>query len=66
MQGFFANFVKTGNPNGAGLPQWPAANNGPAVQVMRLDVDSRVEPDRTRDRYLFLDTLYMKPRKDGT
>ena len=48
MQAFFANFVKTGNPNGAGVPQWPAANGGPAIQVMRLDVDSRVEPDRTR------------------
>src|SRR5204863_5117922 len=26
MEGYFANFVKTGNPNGQGLAQWPAAN----------------------------------------
>ena len=58
MQGYFANFVKTGTPNGPGLPAWPAANAGNAIQVMHLDVDARVEPDRKRDRYLFLDQLY--------
>lgn len=26
MSGYWANFVKTGNPNGAGLPEWPAYN----------------------------------------
>jgi para-nitrobenzyl esterase len=63
MQGYFANFVKTGNPNGPGLPQWPAANNGPTAQFMRLDVDSRAEADKTRERYLFLDSIYAKPPK---
>jgi len=66
MHTFFANFVKTGNPNGPGVPQWPAANSGPLVQFMRLDVDSRAEPETHRERYLFLDTVYLKPRKDGT
>jgi para-nitrobenzyl esterase len=63
MQAFFANFVKTGNPNGPGVPQWPAANHGPIVQFMRLDLDSHAEPDKTRERYLFLDTLYVTPKK---
>jgi para-nitrobenzyl esterase len=62
MQAFFANFVKTGNPNGPGMPDWPAANKGPVIQIMRLDVDSRAEPDKTRERYLFLDTVYGKPQ----
>ncbi len=62
MQGYFANFVKTGNPNGQGLPQWPAANSGP-IQFMRIDVDTHVEADKTRDRYLFLDSVYMKQPK---
>ncbi len=63
MQGYFANFVKTGNPNGPGLPQWPAANGGATTQFMRLDVDSRAEAEKTRERYLFLDSIYNKPPK---
>ncbi|HEX8150993.1 MAG TPA: carboxylesterase family protein [Pyrinomonadaceae bacterium] len=55
LQGYFANFIKKGDPNGPGLPRWPAVSNGGAVRVMRLAVDSRVEDDRHRARYLFLD-----------
>jgi para-nitrobenzyl esterase len=55
MQGYFANFVKAGDPNGPGLPTWPAANRGDAVRIMHIDVDTRLEPDKHRGRYLFLD-----------
>ena len=55
MQRYFANFIKTGSPNGAGLPAWPAASAGTAGQVLRFDVQTRVEPDQTRARYLFLE-----------
>ncbi|MCC9167284.1 carboxylesterase/lipase family protein [Pontibacter harenae] len=60
MQDYFANFIKTINPNGAGLPQWPAANTGDKVQVMHIDVKSEVKPDETRDRYLFLESATGK------
>jgi para-nitrobenzyl esterase len=59
FQNYFANFVKTGDPNGAGLLKWPASTDS-SVQVMRLDVTPRVEPDRHKERYLFLDKIYMK------
>ncbi len=54
MQNYFANFIKNFDPNGPGLPQWPAMR-GDNSQVMRIDVESRAEPDQTRSRYLFLD-----------
>jgi para-nitrobenzyl esterase len=54
MQGYFANFIKTGNPNAAGLPTWPAASQQ-GGQVLRLDVTTKAEPDQTRARYQFLE-----------
>ena len=59
MQDYFADFVKTGDPNGAGLPAWPAANRGFSEPVMRLDVNSRAEPETHRERYRFLDRFYF-------
>jgi para-nitrobenzyl esterase len=60
MQGYFANFVKKGDPNGEGLPQWPAANAPGGGQVMRIDVKSSAAPDATREQYLFLDRTYAE------
>ena len=59
MQGYFANFVKKGNPNGPGLPKWPEANAGKTVRVMHIDVESKVQPETVRDRYLLLDQTYQ-------
>jgi para-nitrobenzyl esterase len=57
MQRYFANFIAAGDPNGPGLPRWPAGNagaEGAPVMRMRLDVAPRAEPE-PRARYLFLD-----------
>src|ERR1017187_3484477 len=56
MQDYFANFIRTGNPNGVGSPEWHATSDG-ALPVMRIDVETRAEADRHRGRYLLLDRL---------
>jgi para-nitrobenzyl esterase len=55
MQGFFANFIKTGNPNGLGVPAWPAVAGNNAATVMYIDVNSKAETEKSRGRYLFLE-----------
>ena len=54
MQDYWVNFAKTGNPNGPGLPQWPAYNQSGDWQVMHFDATPAASPDDTRSRYLFL------------
>jgi para-nitrobenzyl esterase len=58
MQLFFANFIKTGNPNGLGVPHWPAIRNGQPAQVMRIDATTGVETEKHRDRYLLMNTFF--------
>jgi len=55
MQNFFANFIKTGNPNGNGLPVWKTLTTGEPIYFMRIAVESRSETEKHRARYLFLD-----------
>jgi para-nitrobenzyl esterase len=60
MQAYFANFVRSGDPNGPGLPAWPPANRGEDVPVLHIDIRTRAEPDVHRARYRFLDELPAK------
>ncbi|WP_025762211.1 carboxylesterase/lipase family protein [Dyadobacter tibetensis] len=61
MSSYFANFIKTGNPNGENLPQWDAATPDDAnPPVMVIDTQSKTERASDEGRYLFLDTFYQK------
>ena len=60
MQAFFANFIKTGNPNGFGVPEWPAVDNNKGVQVMHINVDTKAMEDKNGKRYLFMDKTAKK------
>jgi para-nitrobenzyl esterase len=61
MEEYFANFIKTGNPNGSGLAKWPAANSGESVQFLQIDVDTRAEEAHHEGRYRLLDKLAAQP-----
>ena len=43
MSSYWTNFAKTGNPNGAGLPDWPVFS-GSSQQVMYFDGQSSAQP----------------------
>ena len=55
MEGYFANFIKTGNPNGANLPNWPAAKpKDGGLLRQAIGVDTHTIVDRNAARYEFL------------
>jgi para-nitrobenzyl esterase len=58
MQEYFANFIKTGNPNGKGLSNWPKFSDGRRIVI---DTNtSAADAEKARARYEFLDQFYLK------
>jgi para-nitrobenzyl esterase len=62
MNGYFANFIKTGDPNGGGLPIWPKASlDAAGLRRQIIDVDTRSVPFPEQSRYVSADPLlYMR------
>jgi para-nitrobenzyl esterase len=54
-----ANFVRTGDPNGPGAPDWP--EYGKSRKVMYFDSESKAAPEEFRSRYEFLDSVGERP-----
>jgi para-nitrobenzyl esterase len=62
---YYANFCKTGNPNGQGLPKWTAITkeNLDAAPVMKIDVESKevASPER-ENAYHTLEKYYRSKK----
>jgi para-nitrobenzyl esterase len=52
IMGYWTNFAKNGDPNGAGLPEWPKYAEGD--DLIHLDSTITSGPDTLRARYEFL------------
>ncbi|MCP9235149.1 carboxylesterase/lipase family protein [Lewinella sp. JB7] len=63
MVRYLANFVKTGDPNGGELPQWPNLDDAEYPAVMILDAESKAEAFRAEPRYRYLTNMYDKARR---
>jgi para-nitrobenzyl esterase len=57
IMSYWANFARSGDPNGAGLPVWPRFTGKSGPQIMHLDVRSEARPDVLEARYATLDAI---------
>ena len=58
MEGYFANFIKTGDPNGSGLPHCPAATpKDGGLLRQEIGTDTHTIVDRDAARYEFLQRI---------
>lgn len=62
MQAYFLNFIKNGNPNGLGLPNWPEVESNTDAIFLKIDVDTHAEKESHRDRYLLMDAFLKAPK----
>lgn len=61
MQNYFANFIKTGNPNGEGLVNWnPIKGNDTNPPYLVIDVVSEEKKSEVESRYHFHDQYFGK------
>jgi para-nitrobenzyl esterase len=60
MMNYFANFIKTGNPNGEKLPLWSVAKDEKNPEIMVIDLESKSKKAENDARYLFLDKAFAK------
>jgi para-nitrobenzyl esterase len=60
MQRYWANFARSSDPNGPGLPKWPVYSAADGWPVMFLDAKSATHRDDQRERYLFLTEAWVK------
>lgn len=60
---YWTNFAKTGNPSGAGLPEWPMYRAEAGYPIMHLEPRPHAEPDSHLKHYAVLDSIPPSPRK---
>ncbi|XOV92835.1 MAG: carboxylesterase/lipase family protein [Bacteroidota bacterium] len=58
MHEYYSNFIKTGNPNGDGLPEWPAVEtDNESPMIMNFDTQTELVPASLDYRFRYLEEM---------
>jgi para-nitrobenzyl esterase len=64
MSSYFVNFAKSGDPNGAGLPQWPSFSES-SQTVMYLDAKPSARPVPNLTQLKAMDAYFASRREEA-
>jgi para-nitrobenzyl esterase len=59
MSGYWLNFIKTGNPNGEGIPEWKSYDKT-SGNIMEIDEHAILRPSLFKMKFDFLEEQYLK------
>lgn len=60
FQNYYINFIKTGNPNGLGLPEWNPFEAKDEAPILQIQVNTYEKVNKELEaRYRFLDKIYF-------
>ena len=65
VSSYWANFIKTGNPNGKGLPRWPSVKEKPATAFEIGDKYQSIPVAGSAEKQAFLEKAIKNPRPGG-
>jgi para-nitrobenzyl esterase len=63
LSSYWVNFATTGDPNGKGLPQWPAIDDRKNNRPMVLGDEAKVGPAPDSAQLAFFESVYEKQRR---